>query len=89
VIYFFEKILKVPLTVCFKEYNGNEDNDDEKKQKDALGFIKEKYIQLNQSPDRQIFSHVTCATDQRNIERVFGDVQHILVETSLNVGGLL
>lgn len=38
---------------------------------------------------RQVYSHITCATDRENVFRVFNDVQHVVVNNSLQRGGLL
>jgi len=81
VIYFLQKIATIPLTKCFKECTGKEASDD------ALKFIIQKYTSCNKSPTRQLYTHITCATDKNNVERVFNDIQHILVESNLDVGG--
>lgn len=81
---FAEKIQKVPLTVCFEEYEGEDIYDD------CVGFIRRTFEEKNKNPqEKQIYSHVTCATDKTNVERVFGDVQHIVINTSLARGGLI
>jgi hypothetical protein len=54
---FQEKIKKVNLNICFKEYKGGLNF------KNALKFIQEKYIESDKSRGRQIYIHVTCATD--------------------------
>ena len=33
----------------------------------------------NDNPERNIYVHVTAATDKENIQRIFGDVQHIVI----------
>lgn len=44
----------------------------------------------NKNPDESsIFTHLTCATDQSNVEKVFNDVQHIIIENSLMSAGLM
>ena len=80
---FQKKIKTVPITVCFPDYNGANTHDD------SLNFIKKEFIARNKQQNRQIYIHVTCATDRRNVERVFNDVQHIVIENSLDAGGLL
>mmetsp|Transcript_37009 Transcript_37009/g.60888 ORF Transcript_37009/g.60888 Transcript_37009/m.60888 type:complete len:359 (-) Transcript_37009:248-1324(-) len=81
---FEEKIRLIPLTECFADYDGDGSHDD------GLMFIKQKFAERNEKGEqRQIYIHITCATDQRNVERVFNDVQHIVIEDSLDAGGLL
>lgn len=81
---FAEKIQEIPLTVCFDEYVGDSTYDD------GVEFIKAQFERLNQNPrEKQIYTHITCATDRGNVEKVFNDVQHIVINTSLQKGGLL
>ena len=61
----------------------------------GVEFIRTQFMDKNNNNtnsdmlQRQIYSHVTCATDRDNVERVFNDVQHIVVNSSLQRGGLL
>lgn len=82
---FAEKIAEIPLTVCFGDlYDGNNSYDD------GVEFIKTQFETLNKNPrEKQIYTHITCATDRGNVEKVFNDVQHIVINTSLQKGGLL
>merc|ERR1711997_926728 len=75
---FAAKIQKVPLSVCFDEYDGDDIYDD------CVGFIRTRFESKNKNPrEKQVYSHVTMATDKTNVERVFGDVQHIVINMSL------
>lgn len=77
------KIKKVPLTVCFPEYQGAQEND-------AAGeYILEKFRSLNKSSEQQrvIYHHYTCATDTRNIKVVFEAVSDIFLNANLRVAG--
>jgi len=81
---FAEKIRRVPITVCFEDYDGPETYDD------CVQFVREQFEDRNRNPaQKQIYSHVTCATERSNVEKVFGDVQHIVINTSLQKGGLI
>lgn len=80
---FKEKIENVALTVCFPDFDGTQSHDE------SLNYIKREFIARNKREDRQIYIHVTCATDAGNVEKVFNDVQHIVIENSLDAGGLL
>jgi len=76
------KINKIPLTECFDEFNGTEHDD-------AMAFIKKKYMERNQNTQKQIYTHFTCATDRDNVLSLFNDVQQVVIQTSLRVGGLI
>jgi len=81
---FATKIQKVPLGVCFEDYEGADNYDD------CVAYIRTKFENKNKNPrEKQIYAHVTCATDKTNVEKVFGDVQHIVINTSLARGGLI
>eukprot|EP01083_Nonionella_stella_P047777 127896_1 len=81
---FEAKIQKVPLTVCFPEYDGDNTYDD------CIAFIKEQFESRNGHPEqKQIFTHVTCATDKGLIEKMFNDVQSIVIRQSLQSKGLI
>jgi len=81
---FENKIKRVPITVCFKEYTGPQEY------QPSLNYIRDQFEALNhRSEDRQLYSHVTCATDILNIRRVFNDVQHIVINWSLERAGLV
>eukprot|EP00484_Ammonia_sp_Unknown_P000993 CAMPEP_0197020374 /NCGR_PEP_ID=MMETSP1384-20130603/1136_1 /TAXON_ID=29189 /ORGANISM="Ammonia sp." /LENGTH=388 /DNA_ID=CAMNT_0042447983 /DNA_START=31 /DNA_END=1197 /DNA_ORIENTATION=+ len=76
-----------PITLCpeFQDYSGDATSFDE-----TTTYIKNAFVQKNKSPDdKSIFTHLTCATDQNNVEKVFNDVQHIIIENSLMSAGLM
>jgi len=79
---FEDKIKKVDLKVCFLEYMGgcNYDN--------AVTFIKDKFLSMNENPKKHIYTHVTCATDTDNIQVVFNAVKDIILHKVLDDSGL-
>jgi len=82
---FFEKIKRKSLKICFEEYDGPDQNFDA-----AVEYVRQQFINQNDNPrSRQIYSHITCATDQENVKKVFNDVQHIIVSVQLQRGGLV
>ena len=84
---FAEKIKRVPLSKCksFATYRGDADSFDQ-----TTRYIRKAFCSLNQNPtQRNIFTHITCATDTDNVQRVFADVQHIVIEASLIQAGLM
>ena len=76
---------KKDLRVCFAEYDGDNSY------QDGIDYVKSMFLKMNKNPDgrREIYSHVTCATDRNNVEKVFNDVQGIVVNSALHRGGLL
>ena len=84
---FEQKIKKYPLNICFEEYDG------EQTYQNGVKYIKEQFenIQINSSKPSQldtIYSHVTCATDKNNVEKVFNDVQTFVINTALIDSGI-
>nr|ATY71620.1 transducin 2-2 [Maurolicus muelleri] len=70
---FEEKIKKVHLSICFPDYDGPNTYGD------AADYIKNQYLALNINKDKkEIYVHMTCATDTDDIERVFGDVTDVI-----------
>lgn len=81
---FYEKIEKVPLTVCFPDYEGPDGDAEE-----ALGFIQDTFHAQNRSPERQVYVHLTCATDTNQMRVIFSAVKDVVIRRSLVEGGLL
>lgn len=77
------KVAKVNLNVCFPEYTGGLDYDN------ACAFLEDMFRSKNKSPDKEVYSHVTCATDTNNIAHVFNAVKDIIIRRSLREGGLM
>ncbi|XP_078090851.1 guanine nucleotide-binding protein G(t) subunit alpha-2-like [Mustelus asterias] len=80
---FEEKVKKVPLRICFPEYNGSNTFED------AGNYIKAQYLNLNLRQDiKEIYSHMTCATDTQNVTFVFDAVADIIIKENLKGCGL-
>jgi hypothetical protein len=56
---------------------------------EASEYIKSKYEALNRSPDKQIYTQFTCATDTDNVKFVFNAVTDIIIQNNLRDCGLL
>jgi len=54
-----------------------------------LEFITNIYLSYNHNKTKRIFVHVTDATDRDQIERVFWDVQDIVIRSNLKRGGFV
>ncbi|XP_067101719.1 guanine nucleotide-binding protein G(t) subunit alpha-2-like [Osmerus mordax] len=80
---FEEKIKKVHLSICFPDYDGCNSYDD------AATYIKMQFEELNMKKGvKEIYSHLTCATDTKNVEIVFGAVTDIIIKENLKDCGL-
>jgi len=55
----------------------------------AIKFIQDAFMEVNNNQSRVIFCHVTCATDQETVQKVFWDVQNIVIRSNLRRGGLM
>ncbi|KAL1924989.1 uncharacterized protein VTP21DRAFT_4643 [Calcarisporiella thermophila] len=91
---FREKLPRSPLNKYFPEYQvtailyvagwlGSNDFDS------ACEFFLEKFVSLNQSETKQIYTHFTCATDTQQVTFVMNSVNDIVVQSSLRDCGLL
>ncbi|XP_068849523.1 guanine nucleotide-binding protein G(o) subunit alpha isoform X3 [Capricornis sumatraensis] len=79
---FEEKIRKSPLTICFPEYTGSNTYED------AAAYIQAQFESKNRSPNKEIYCHMTCATDTNNIQVVFDAVTDIIIANNLRGCGL-
>lgn len=80
---FKEKIQRVPLTVCFPDYNGPQTFEA------ASSYIKDRFLELNDNKQKSIYSHMTCATDTTNIIIVFNAVRDIILNGVLTNMGVV
>lgn len=80
---FAEKIPKFPLADYFEEYTG--DNSYES----CLDWIQQQFEEKNKEPEKQIYIHITCATDTSNIRVVFAAVKDTIIRKNLSRVGLL
>ncbi|KAI2663763.1 Guanine nucleotide-binding protein G(t) subunit alpha-1 [Labeo rohita] len=80
---FVEKIKKAHLSMCFPEYDGPNTFED------AGNYIKVQFLDLNLRRDvKEIYSHMTCATDTENVKFVFDAVTDIIIKENLKDCGL-
>jgi len=78
---FAERIKKMNITEIFPLYEGKQNFDE------ASQFIQKSFVDLNQNPEKEIYSHITCATNTDNIRSVLNDVQSIVLQTLLSNSG--
>uniref|UniRef100_UPI003873CD69 Guanine nucleotide-binding protein G(t) subunit alpha-3 n=1 Tax=Homo sapiens TaxID=9606 RepID=UPI003873CD69 len=80
---FQEKVTKVHLSICFPEYTGPNTFED------AGNYIKNQFLDLNlKKEDKEIYSHMTCATDTQNAKFIFDAVTDIIIKENLKDCGL-
>jgi len=80
---FAEKIKRVPLTICFPEFSGQNTFE-----AGAL-YITHLFDSKNKNPRRTIYCHITCATDTDNVTAVFTAVKDTVIRLSLSHAGLI
>jgi len=80
---FEDKISRVPLNVCFPEYDGIN------AYKEGIKYISDKFLAMNQNSGKNIYIHVTCATDTECIIVVFNAVKDIILRNALLGAGIL
>lgn len=83
---FMEKIKKKPIKECsvFHKYDGPNDYEH------CSEYIKNEFVRKNKTPrEKEVYTHITCATDTENIRVVFNAVKDIIIRKSLRDGGLL
>lgn len=79
---------KIPITIAFPKCKIPAIVDCQFSE--SYTFIKSMFKKKNATPkERQIFMHMTCATNGKMIEQIFNDVQHLIVQNSLKKAGLL
>ncbi|XP_038597288.1 guanine nucleotide-binding protein G(t) subunit alpha-3 [Tachyglossus aculeatus] len=80
---FKDKVTKVHLSICFPEYKGPNTFED------AGNYIKNQFVNLNlKKEDKEIYCHMTCATDTQNVKFVFDAVTDIIIKENLKDCGL-
>lgn len=101
---FEEKIRKSPLTICFPEYTGTlhvryymESLSDDlviniilggQEYGEAAAYIQAQFEAKNKSTSKEIYCHMTCATDTNNIQFVFDAVTDVIIANNLRGCGL-
>eukprot|EP00484_Ammonia_sp_Unknown_P019325 CAMPEP_0197038034 /NCGR_PEP_ID=MMETSP1384-20130603/15085_1 /TAXON_ID=29189 /ORGANISM="Ammonia sp." /LENGTH=402 /DNA_ID=CAMNT_0042468427 /DNA_START=15 /DNA_END=1223 /DNA_ORIENTATION=- len=55
----------------------------------CIAFIRQQYKVRNKNLNKLVFIHVTTATNRDNIEKVFWDVQNMVIRSGLKHGGVM
>jgi len=80
---FEAKVQRIDLSVCFPDYEGGLSYEN------GSQFIIDQFKSQNQSTAKQIYIHVTCATDTNNIKFVFVAVKDIILTQNLKGNGFI
>lgn len=80
---FKQKIPVSPLKTYFPDFDGDDSV------VSAREYILNRFVALNQSDAKQIYTHFTCATDTMQIKFVMAAVNDIIVQSNLRSAGLL
>ncbi|KAI8052651.1 guanine nucleotide binding protein, alpha subunit [Thamnidium elegans] len=80
---FKEKLPKHPLKESFNDFEGPDNYDA------SSNYILNRFVSLNQSDSKQIYTHFTCATDTQQIKFVMSAVNDIIIQNNLREVGLL
>lgn len=82
---FREKIAKISIGEFFASAPQGEDGKDFDK---ALEFIKKRFMDLNNVKERNVYPHVTVATNKENVQNVFNSCKHVIMMNNLKSVGL-
>lgn len=80
---FEEKIKSIPIVDYFPSYKGPNDAES------GFRFFQALFESCNKNPEKEIYTHVTCATNRDNVKHVFAAVKDILIRKTLRDGGFL
>ncbi|KAI9102413.1 guanine nucleotide binding protein, alpha subunit [Phlyctochytrium arcticum] len=76
------KLAKSPMAKFFPDYIGQD-------YESACEYILNRFVSLNQSDQKQIYTHFTCATDTTQIKFVMAAVNDIIIQSNLRDAGLM
>lgn len=80
---FAEKIKKSPLTICFPDYTGKNEEEE------ARCYIRGKFQEVSErKKGKALYAHFTCATDTGNIQFVFDAVTDVIIRLNLEGCGM-
>jgi len=85
---FEEKMTSVHIgdQVAFEDFQTPLGADDYYDQ--GVSYFLDKFTVKNTNPDRQVYNHVTCATDSKNVEVVFEACKDIILRGNMEEAGL-
>ena len=67
---------------CFPDYPGKDEYFE------ASDYIRKQFVAQNRNQSKEIYCHLTCATDTQNIQVVFDAVTDVIITNNLKASGL-
>ena len=67
---------------AFPEYTGKDEF------KEASDYVQKQFVSQNKSKEKEIYCHLTCATDTQNVQFVFDAVTDVIITNNLKASGL-
>jgi GTPase SAR1 family protein len=80
---FRDKLAKSNISVFFKDYKGSNDF------KESVDYIEEEFRMRVKDGDKDLYCHVTCATDTGNVQFTFNAVKNIIIRKGLSEAGII
>jgi GTPase SAR1 family protein len=77
------KIYDIKASPAFSDYEGGMDY------KNGCDYFTKRFMMLNKNPDKTIYSHVTCATDTKNVQVVMDSCKDIILRQNMEASGLM
>lgn len=83
---FQKKVAKQNIAdvVEWQEYSGKPYDYD-----DGVGYFLQKFLEKNQQKNKDIYTHITCATDTKNVKVVFNASKDIILKFNLEASGFM
>jgi guanine nucleotide-binding protein G(o) subunit alpha len=79
---FETKITRSSIRKCFAEYQGKDEFHE------ASEYIQAQFVAQNKCEDKEIYCHLTCATDTENVKFVLDAVTDVIITNNLRASGL-
>lgn len=79
---FKQKLTTSPLANYFSDYKGDS-------YESASQYITQRFVSLNSSVEKQVYTHLTCATDTEQVRFVMTAVNDIILQSNLRDVGLI
>ena len=68
--------------ICFPEYQGKDEFNE------ASEYIQAKFQAQNKNEAKEVYCHLTCATDTENVKFVLDAVTDVIITNNLRASGL-
>ncbi|KAF0694102.1 Aste57867_14988 [Aphanomyces stellatus] len=83
---FEEKVKKIDIKSIevFKDFPGGLGDFDK-----GVTYFLSKFLEMNRQPEKEIYHHVTCATDSQNVQVVFNACKDIILKQNIRGSGFM